>query len=61
MKKMSHKNKIKMARKMTTKKETKEHTPIFQSNEWNKRKEAKKLKMEKLSSKNKKKKNLGSM
>lgn len=58
---MSHKNKIKMARKMTTKKETKEHTPIFQSNEWNKRKEAKKLKMEKLSSKNKKKKNLGSM
>jgi len=35
---MNHKQKIKMARKMITRKELKNKVPIFMSKEWNKRK-----------------------
>ncbi len=52
-KRTSHKNKMKAARRMMTKEEIKDHVPIFQSAEWGKRREAKKLKAEKSESKNK--------
>jgi len=45
---MKHTDKIKMARKMLTKKEVLKKTPIFQSEAWESRKEAKKLRVSKL-------------
>lgn len=38
---MKHKKKVKMARKMLSKKEIKNHTPIFQSDAWEQRKDSK--------------------
>jgi len=45
---MKHTDKIKLARKMLTKEEIQKKTPIFQSNAWESRKEAKKLRIDKL-------------
>jgi len=42
---MKHTDKIKMAKKMLTKEEILKKTPIFQSNAWESRKEAKKLRV----------------
>jgi len=36
--KITHKQKVKLARKLLTKKEISEHTPIFQSQAWEQRK-----------------------
>jgi len=53
---MKHKQKIKMARKMRTQKELEERINIFDSAEWNKRKEAKMKKIKKQMDNSKKKK-----
>ena len=44
---MKHKQKIKLARKLRTKKDVKEHTPIFQTEAWFRRKEAIRLGVQK--------------
>ena len=44
---MKHTDKIKLARKMLTKEEIQKKTPIFQSNAWESRKEAKRQKINK--------------
>ena len=43
---MNNKQKTKMARRMRTPKEIKEGVPIFQTDAWEKRKEAKRRKVE---------------
>ena len=42
---MKHKDKIKMARKMLTKEERKNHTPLFQSSAWEKRAQSRQKKI----------------
>ncbi len=37
---LNHKQKVKLARKLRTTKDIKEHKPIFNTENWNKRKEA---------------------
>jgi len=44
---MTHKNKKKLARRMLTQIEIKQHIPIFQSKQWEQRKLAKQLKQRK--------------
>ncbi len=48
---LTHKQKVKMARRMRTREEVKNKTPIFQTEAWDRRKEAKEVKVRKLRNK----------
>ena len=50
---MTHKDKKKLARKLRSREEIKKRTPIFQTNNWEKRKEARQKRVTNKISKNK--------